>query len=682
MDFFVIFISMKRLCFFLIALAFGVSVFAQDYVTKAGRMDRSRLNIGVYHLRPYARTEAHIKDLADCGIDFVICMENDRTALDLFSKYGVGAIVSGIVPGWWGGDGDNAGKLEETNPISKYEEAAASFKDHPAIWGIDIGDEPSALDFPYYGKVMTRVEELFPNQFAFLNLYPNYASVSQNTASQTKNQLGTPTYEEHIEQYCKYVPADYISYDFYYKNIGVAKDYSNLRTVSDACRRTGRGMWVTVQVNSYDPKVWITENELRFQAYSALAFGTENITWACYTAGWWKNQVVDENGVKTQQYGKLKKVNAELHSIGKEYMKYISKATSFVGFEGTDMLEGTGEKSLGIYSDNVFSDLSAGCPLIVGEMETRNAAPGKALFLCVADDPFDKAPKKHTLRFTAPEQEVSIWGGEGYIPMRRDADGWYECSVSSCQGILIEAVPDRSDWKDTKKLIAFDLDGTLTAPKQPLTPANRAVLDQLAKRYEIVMAGAGNCKRIYNQMGGYPITIVGNYGMEESRVVDGEFKIVREETSPADTAFFEEKCLELRKKYGYMSWTGDPLEYHQSGMVTFALLGTKADHADKMAFDPDKKKRRRMYPEVMEIFKDYSVFIGGTTSFDITPKQYNKYDAVMRYAAERGYSKDEILFVGDDFEDGGNDSQIRLGGMDYVRIEDYTKLPSVLGFLY
>ena len=54
------------------------------------------------------------------------------------------------------------------------------------------------------------------------------------------------------------------------------------------------------------------------------------------------------------------------------------------------------------------------------------------------------------------------------------------------------------NWKQTKKLIAFDLDGTLTAPKQPLTAENKAVLDTLAQRYEIIMAGAGNCKRIYN----------------------------------------------------------------------------------------------------------------------------------------------------------------------------------------
>ena len=238
------------------------------------------------------------------------------------------------------------------------------------------------------------------------------------------------------------------------------------------------------------------------------------------------------------------------------------------------------------------------------------------------------------------------------------------------------------NWKQTKKLIAFDLDGTLTAPKQPLTAENKAVLDTLAQRYEIIMAGAGNCKRIYNQMGEYPITIVGNYGMEESRIVDGKFTIVREEKTPADRKYFDKKCMELRKKYGYTSYKGDPLEYQESGMVTFGLLGTKPEQADKLAFDPDKVKRREMFPEVREVFKDYSVFIGGTTSFDITPKQYNKYDAVMRYAAEKGYSKDEILFVGDDFADGGNDSQIRIYGMDYIRIDDYTRLPEKLHFLF
>ncbi|MBQ7915173.1 MAG: hypothetical protein IJ315_00110, partial [Firmicutes bacterium] len=71
-------------------------------------------------------------------------------------------------------------------------------------------------------------------------------------------------------------------------------------------------MWIVLQVNSKHKEEWISENNLRFQAYTAMAFGAENIIWACYTAGWWHNQVLDEKGEKTQQYEKLKKVNGEI----------------------------------------------------------------------------------------------------------------------------------------------------------------------------------------------------------------------------------------------------------------------------------------------------------------------------------------------------------------------------------
>jgi hypothetical protein len=53
----------------------------------------------------------------------------------------------------------------------------------------------------------------------------------------------------------------------------------------------------------------------------------------------------------------------------------------------------------------------------------------------------------------------------------------------------------------------------------------------------------------------------------------------------------------------------------------------------------------------------------------------------MRYAAEHGYGLEDILFVGDDFGDGGGDSHVRIKGMDYVQVEDYTKTPEYLSFL-
>ena len=222
-----------------------------------------------------------------------------------------------------------------------------------------------------------------------------------------------------------------------------------------------------------------------------------------------------------------------------------------------------------------------------------------------------------------------------------------------------------------KRLICLDLDGTLSQHRSPLEDANREVLNRLSEKYKLLMVGAGNVPRIHGQMGEYPIDILGNYGMQEGVYRDGKMEIIRQDTVEVDRAFFSEKTQYLREKYGYTEYKGDAVEFHPSGMVTFPLLGTKADVADKIAFDPTREKRKKMYAEVLEIFSDFTVFIGGSSSFDFSGKKYNKYDAIMTYAAQHGYEKDEILYVGDDFGDGGGDSHVRLGGMDYINITDY-----------
>ncbi len=232
-----------------------------------------------------------------------------------------------------------------------------------------------------------------------------------------------------------------------------------------------------------------------------------------------------------------------------------------------------------------------------------------------------------------------------------------------------------------KKLICFDLDGTLTQHRSRLEEKNKKILDELSKKYKLLMVGAGNAPRIYEQMGHYPIDILGNYGMQESIIEKGEFKIIREDKSYPDREYFIEKTRYLREKYGYTKYKGEELEFHSTGMVTFPLIGTKADVADKLAFDPTREKRKVMYPEVLELFSDYTVYIGGSSSFDFSAKQYNKYDAIMNYAERNGYKKEEILYVGDDFGDGGGDSHVRLGGLDYIEITDYRKLCNALKVL-
>ena len=82
---------------------------------------RSKLLIGAYCLQANAKTDAHIKAIHDCGVDFIIggLPASDRATLDLFAKHGVGAIVDGVVPRWWAGV-ERSGKMRAANPPEKY----------------------------------------------------------------------------------------------------------------------------------------------------------------------------------------------------------------------------------------------------------------------------------------------------------------------------------------------------------------------------------------------------------------------------------------------------------------------------------------------------------------------------------------------------------------------------------
>ena len=131
----------------------------------------------------------------------------------------------------------------------------------------------------------------------------------------------------------------------------------------------------------------------------------------------------------------------------------------------------------------------------------------------------------------------------------------------------------------------------------------------------------------------------------------------------------------LRKKYGFGAYAGDNVEYHSSGCITFPLLGTKAKQEDKLAFDPDRKKRRAFYSDVVNTFPEYNVFVGGSSSFDMAPKPYNKYYALDKYCTEKGISHAETVFVGDDYGLGGNDESVYRSDFGFIPIAHYIDFP-------
>jgi len=234
------------------------------------------------------------------------------------------------------------------------------------------------------------------------------------------------------------------------------------------------------------------------------------------------------------------------------------------------------------------------------------------------------------------------------------------------------------------RLVAFDLDGTLTQHKSPLSAEARAALDALGRRFGLLMVGAGDCLRIHRQMGGYPIDVLGNYGLqyaEHDPAAPEGLRFVFDKRLPCDRESVSRRAAAFRAAHGLESFAGESVEFHDSGVVTLALLGTRAALADKLAYDPDRAKRRALYAEVCERFPDYNVFIGGSSSFDMAPKPFDKAHALAELCAARGIAREDVLYVGDDYGPGGNDECVHLAGFPFLPVDDYRDTPALLARL-
>lgn len=415
------------------------------------RMDKNKIQIGAYYLGKFAQDEEHIKQVNECNIDFIIDFRpahiyENKEALKYFEKYNIGLIVGmeSVLPFWLGGWGENAGRLHQIHPIEEYKTAIDKFVDSPSIWGLDCGDEPSALDFEYYNDIVDLVRKKLPNQFAYIDLYPNYASRAYMTKEQAISQLGTKTYKEYIEEYCNKIDIDYIAFDHYvYSSKRIWQYYDNLHIVGEACRKTGRKYWITLQLTNgrenNNPNDVMSENQLRFQAYTAMAFGADVIIWACYTDGaWFTSDAIDLEGNKTEQYDKLQQVNSEIRDFSEVFMKYRNVDTHFIGDFSSEDLDKMPVQPKEKLDTGVFKNLRAegNKALVVGQMIEKNGFK-QALFICAADDPMDKNNETVNIIFNADKRDVKQISSCKNAQIVRKDDGLYCLQVKSNAGILL-----------------------------------------------------------------------------------------------------------------------------------------------------------------------------------------------------------------------------------------------------
>lgn len=430
------------------------------------RFDRSKIQIGTYCL--YNTSEERIKWLNEAGIDFVAGAPYNHDVLDLFSKYEIGAFIS-YLPGWYGGDGSNAGGFASAVPSGAYDSYAANFVDHPAIWAVDVGDEPNAAEFPHYGIMIEEAKALFPNQLVYLNIYPLEAN---------ENQQGCTTYEEYIQIYVDNIDTDYLSFDFYdIRELQVDNDRNNtselfmlrhvenLRIVAETCREKGIDMYTVMQAGAYSYKDldYITVKQLNSQLYTALAFGSQLINWACWESGWFdpNTNMIDSAGNRTPAYYNVQQVNSNIKALSPVYMRYYNTDTAFVGnpdaivapnvYYGEDSLNFL-KKDGNVFEQDMFRNISvkSNSSKILAGSFTKIKGEGDAILFSNITEFFGEDALYHSEIVTATEisftlkdadRKVVIYYPELAYVMEPDENGVYRFSLENTDGVFITAEP-------------------------------------------------------------------------------------------------------------------------------------------------------------------------------------------------------------------------------------------------
>ncbi len=232
----------------------------------------------------------------------------------------------------------------------------------------------------------------------------------------------------------------------------------------------------------------------------------------------------------------------------------------------------------------------------------------------------------------------------------------------------------------TKKIILFDLDGTLALSKSPITTSMGDTITQLLKHVKVGVITGGNwaqCKKQVIDMLPeealphlHQLYILPTAGTR-LHVHDTEWKEVYAELLSLEErkAIIEALTVSARDMYAVDVTHGDIIE-DRGSQITFSALGQHAPLHLKETFDPDQKIRHAIVKKMVAIIPDYDIRIGGSTSIDITKKGMDKGYGIQKIADHLTITLDEIGFVGDALFEGGNDYPAKRLGVHCVEVKN------------
>jgi hypothetical protein len=274
----------------------------------ATRFQQDRLAIGFWVDPPMdERADERYREIAEANFTLVIGGFGARTPtavqrqLELCQKYGLNAIV----------------------PVHGYD--AEQLPDGPACWGYKIRDEPSAGDFAGLREKILAIRNHRPSKLGYINLFPNYAN---------QQQLGTPSYERHVQLFCETVNPDVLSMDHYptfqphgdtrasyCDNLAVMRRYSQEYEIP---------FWNFFNTMPFGPHTDPTEAQIRWQIFASLTYGAKGVLYFCYftpAGGEFPKggAIIRRDGRRTRHWYEAKRINARLKNLGPTIMQLTSK---------------------------------------------------------------------------------------------------------------------------------------------------------------------------------------------------------------------------------------------------------------------------------------------------------------------------------------------------------------------
>ena len=148
--------------------------------------------------------------------------------------------------------------------------------------------------------------------------------------------------------------------------------------------------------------------------------------------------------------------------------------------------------------------------------------------------------------------------------------------------------------------------------------------------------------------------------------MDEKEKIVNALTEAVATAGFQPE----------KTW-GQAVE-DRGSQITYSALGQEAPLDEKLKWDPDFAKRKKIKAAVDMLVPEFSVRIGGATSIDVTKPGIDKAYGIRKLSDILGIPLQEMIYIGDALFVGGNDYPAKQIGVISIPIQNPNETKRVM----